>query len=92
MVRAYFPIAPVYHICPSIGKGGNVYEIYIRLQTIKTPALLEKEDDVVQSGDILRKSFEDVTGKTIEDFYQLFTQSKMPACFDTPRKVWYWSP
>jgi len=77
-----------YHICPKIGDEGNINHIYLDLRSEQSRNLLGKGDDILDSSYRRIKSFQDVTGKTLDDFTKIFTQFNQPTCFDTPREAW----
>ena len=77
-----------YHICPKIGENGNIGHIYFDLRSEQSRNLLGRGDDIIESNYRRIRSFQDVTGKTLDDFTQIFSQSTQPACFDMPRIVW----
>ncbi len=65
-------------ICPTFGDGGNANNWFkIILKSPEDPTRIEKYDEGYYPG----LSFEEATGKTVEDFYQLFLQKNSPPCF-----------
>jgi hypothetical protein len=65
-------------ICPSFDRnGGGENWFKIILKSPQDPTPIEEYD--VAYGDAM--IYEKATGKTVQDFYQLFLQSKKPPCF-----------
>jgi hypothetical protein len=86
------PYAATYHFCPAFGTMDEITDFSIVLQSPqeKTP-IEEKEErwnDELARNYFVRKDFQDATSKTLDEFAQLFSQTGVPACFDTPRKIW----
>jgi hypothetical protein len=79
---------PIYRICPRFDHGMDIQEIVIVLQSPDNPRHVEEMDPYYPHVMQYIHSLEDATGLTVEEFYQLFTQDKKPACFDTPKNIW----
>jgi hypothetical protein len=79
----------ILHICPRFEGGMDIMwlQIYIHAPDDLTPSenmggLVSPEP---QAG---KKSIEDATGLSVDDFYELFHQNQELACFDTPSDIW----
>jgi hypothetical protein len=85
-----FNFSSTYHICPKIGKNGEITDIYIKTQAPTNPLPLENGDEILSSIGSYEKvlTFEQATGKTLDDFYAIFNQKGKPACFDTAQAIW----
>lgn len=65
-------------VCPTFGNNGNTnqwFKIILKLPDNTTP--IEQYDEGYHQG----ISYEKATGKSLDDFYQLFLQTKNPPCF-----------
>jgi hypothetical protein len=79
---------PIYHVCPRFDHGQDIQELALFLQSSDNPRLVEEMDSYYPHVVQYIHSLKDATGLTVDEFYQLFTQDKKPACFDTPKNIW----
>lgn len=82
------PYRETYHLCPKISKDGEIDGIFIQLQASDDPDRLEKGDAIITAHYYKILSFEDATGKTLNDFYNLFLEGGGVICFNVPKEVW----
>lgn len=79
----------ILHICPRFEDGMDIMWLQIHIQATDELASLEDMGGLVspepQTG---KKSIQDSTGLSVDEFYELFTQEQYPACFDTPAEIW----
>jgi hypothetical protein len=79
----------VFRICPRFENGMDIMWLQIHIRAPGELAPLEEMGGLVspepQAG---KKSIEDATGLSVDDFYELFHQNQEPACFDTPSDIW----
>lgn len=78
---------PIFHFCPTIDQ---INQIEIDMQSPDASFQLEQQDGILTSEyyEDTIKTIEEAAGMTVEEFYRLFTQSKEPACFDSPHDIW----
>lgn len=85
------PFAPIYHFCPRIEKDEDIMDIDIYIQSKEDHTPLEQNDDMffqLRTPPYKVLTFEEATGKTLDDFFTIFSQSEEQACFDTTRAIW----
>lgn len=79
----------VFRICPRFENGMDIMWLQIHIRAPGELAPLEEMGGLVspqpQAG---KKSIEDATGLSVDDFYEIFHQNQEPACFDTPSDIW----
>jgi hypothetical protein len=84
--------AATYHFCPEFDLEGEVSRMDMYLQSPDDQTHLEERDDRwnFDRWDLyfVRNDFQTATGKTLEEFSEIFSQTDQPSCFDTPRSVW----
>lgn len=80
---------PVYHFCPELKEGSNdITVIRFVLQYPNHDVPLEATDSILKHDMWRVKSIQEATGMSLEEFHQLFSQDKKPACFDAPHNIW----
>lgn len=81
----------VYHFCPKLKKDEDITVIKIYIQSPDDHSPLEENDEQIvnlNTPPFKVLSFEEATGKSLDDFYQIFTLHSDSACFDTPSEIW----
>ena len=81
---------PMLHFCPELALGANnIHRIEITLQNPSNPRIPIGWIDSILGNEPERvKSIQEAANLSMEDFYELFSQSEKPACFDTPKDIW----
>lgn len=79
---------PIYHICPSFEGPEGIASLDAFLQSPDGQLPLDKAIRSYKLFPSYFHTFEEASGLSIDEFYARFTQSKTPACFDTPANIW----
>lgn len=78
-----------FRICPQFDHEVNILSIEIYLQSPDDTKSLESPDNLRDPGIISRsKRIYEASGKTEEQFSELFIQNEKTACFNSPVNIW----
>lgn len=91
LYEGYGEYEPIYHFCPRFENGEDIRFIEMYLQSPDNPNPIEVTTGIIglEIAPYPRvQSIKDATGINITEFYNLFVQEDIQACFDTPRDIW----
>lgn len=79
----------IFRFCFNLNPGANdIDHIELTLQYKDYAFPLEHGDSILGSAFPRGIPFQDITGISIEEFHQLFTQIEKPYCLETPHGIW----
>ena len=91
LYNGYGEFAPTFHFCPRFENGKDIRSLKMYLQSPVNPNPVEVTAGIIgleidPFPEV--QSIEEATSISVTEFYNLFAQEEMPACFDTPRDIW----
>ena len=91
LYNGYGKFEPTLHFCPRFENGEDIRFLKMYLQSPDNPNPIEETAGIIgleidPYPNV--QSIEEAAGISTTEFYTLFTQEEIPACFDTPRDIW----
>ena len=91
LYNGYGEYESTFHFCPRFENGKDIRSIEIYLQSPDNPDPIEEIARIIGLGIDPYPNvqfIEEAAGISTTEFYELFVQENVQACFDTPRDIW----